>query len=143
MENDLRTKLQEAKSCCENEILSAIKKFSETTGLKVENIEYKEERYGEWVSQRVEINYKNMSKCLVTTFLGVDLSKNEPDYASLSIIDLKDKTIENRIIRTDNPDPNSWLKKFLRNEQETKEQEPSDEDRREQNLRNAEKDRCV
>lgn len=55
MENNLRTKLQEAKSCCENEILSAIKKFSETTGLKVEDIEYKEERYSGWVSQRVEI----------------------------------------------------------------------------------------
>lgn len=58
---------------------------------------------------------------LTTTFIGVDLSENEPDYASLRIIDLKDKTIENRIIRTDNPDPNSWVKKFWRNEQETKE----------------------
>lgn len=43
-----------------------------------------------------------------------------------------------RIIRTDNPDPNSWIKKFWRNEQETKGQEPSDEDRREYDLRNAE-----
>ena len=48
-----------------------------------------------------------------------------------------------RIIRTDNPDPNSWVKKFLRNEQETKEQEPSDENGREHDLRNAEKDSCV
>lgn len=76
-------------------------------------------------------------------FFGVDLSDNEPDYTSLEIIDLRDRTIDSRIIRTDNPDPNFWLKKFWRNEQETKEQEPSDEDRCEQNLRNAEKDRCV
>lgn len=55
MENDLKEKMRDAKSCCEREILSAIRNFSETTGLKVENIEYKEERYGKWVSQRVEI----------------------------------------------------------------------------------------
>ena len=84
-----------------------------------------------------------MNKCLVTTFFGVDLSENEPDYTSLKIIDLRERTIESRIIRTDNPDPNSWAKKFWRNEQETKEQEPSDENRREHNLRNAEEDRCV
>ena len=51
--------------------------------------------------------------------------------------------ISSTIIRTDNPDPNSWVKKFWRNEQETKEQEPSDENGREHDLRNAEKDSCV
>ncbi len=84
-----------------------------------------------------------MNKCLVTTFIGVDLAEKEPDYTSLGVIDLKNKTIESRIIRTDNPDPNSWLKKFWRNEQETIKQEPSDKDRREHNLRNAEEDRCL
>lgn len=84
-----------------------------------------------------------MNNNLVSTFIGVDLSENEPDYTSLVITDTKSKTIESRIIRTDNPDPNSWIKKFLRNEQEKKEQEPSDENRREHDLRNAEKDSCV
>jgi len=84
-----------------------------------------------------------MERNLATTFIGVDLAEREPDYTSLGVIDLKNKTIESRIIRTDNPDPNSWLKKFWLNEQETKEQEPSDKDRREHDLRNAEEDRCL
>ncbi len=67
-----------------------------------------------------------MERNLATTFIGVDFAEKEPDYTSLGVIDLKNKTIESRIIRTDNPDPNSWLKKFWLNEQETKEQEPSD-----------------
>jgi hypothetical protein len=61
-----------------------------------------------------------MERNLVTTFIGVDLAESEPDYTSLGVIDLKNKTVESRIIRTDNPDPNSWLKKFWRNEHETK-----------------------
>ena len=56
MENDFRKKLQEAKSCCENEILSAIKKFSETTGLQVEDVHYLSQRNGTWISQSVEIS---------------------------------------------------------------------------------------
>jgi len=84
-----------------------------------------------------------MERNLATTFIGVGLAEREPDYTSLGVIDLKNKTIESRIIRTDNPDPNSWLKKFWRNEQETKEQEPSDENGREHDLRNAEEDRCL
>ena len=79
----------------------------------------------------------------MNAFIGVDLAEREPDYTSLGVIDLKNKTIESRIIRTDNPDPNSWLKKFWRNEQETNEKEPSDENRREHDLRNAEEDICV
>lgn len=58
MENDLRTKLQEAKSCCENEILSAINKFSEATGLQVVEIDYKRENFDEFVNSSVEIHTK-------------------------------------------------------------------------------------
>lgn len=84
-----------------------------------------------------------MNNSLVSTFIGVDLSERKPDWSSLGIIDTKSKTIESRIIRTDNPKPDFWLKKFLENEKETKEQEPSDENGREHDLRNAEKDNCV
>lgn len=84
-----------------------------------------------------------MNRNLVNWFIGADLAEKEPDYAGILKIDLKNKTIESRIIRTDNPDPHSWVKKFFENEKETKEQEPSDKDGREHNLRNAEEDRCV
>lgn len=59
-----------------------------------------------------------MNRNLVTTFIGVDLSERKPDWSSLGIIDLKNKTIESRIIRTDNPKPDFWLKKFLENKRE-------------------------
>lgn len=59
-----------------------------------------------------------MNRNLVTTFIGVDLSERKPDWSSLGIIDLKNKTIESRIIRTDNPKPDFWFKKFLENEKE-------------------------
>ena len=58
MKNDLRTKLQEAKSCCENEILEAINKFSEATGLQVVEIDYKTEDFGAFVNNSVEIHTK-------------------------------------------------------------------------------------
>lgn len=35
------------------------------------------------------------------------------DYTGLTTIDTKDGTIESRIIRTDNPDMNSWLYGFM------------------------------
>lgn len=76
-------------------------------------------------------------------FVGFDPSAKCPDYNSLSLYDSELKPLDSKIIRNDNPDPNSWVKKFWRNEQETKEQEPSDKDRREHDLRNAEEDRCV
>lgn len=55
-----------------------------------------------------------MNRNLVNHFVGADMAEKEPDYSGLLKIDLKDKTIESRIIRTDNPDPQSWLKMFLR-----------------------------
>lgn len=58
MENDLRIKLRDAKSCCEKEILSAINKFSEATGLQVVEIDYKTEYFGGCVSRSVEIHTK-------------------------------------------------------------------------------------
>lgn len=58
MENDLRTKLQEAKICCEKEILSAIIKFSKTTGLQVVEMDFKTEYIGGDLSQSVEIHTK-------------------------------------------------------------------------------------
>lgn len=76
-------------------------------------------------------------------FVGFDPSAKCPDYTSLSLTDSIGNVLSNQIIRTDNPDTNFWLKFFLENEQETKEQEPSDKNRREHNLRNAEEDRCV
>ena len=48
------------------------------------------------------------------------------DYNSPKLIVKTLATKVSRVICTDNPDPNSWIKKFWRNEQETKEQEPSD-----------------
>lgn len=54
-----------------------------------------------------------MNRNLVNTFIGVDLAEREPDYTSLGVIDLKNKTIESRIIRTDNPDPHSWVNKIM------------------------------
>ena len=83
-----------------------------------------------------------MYRNFVTTFIGVDLNESEPDYTSLGIIDLKNKTLVSRIIRTDNPKPDYFYKQFIKNEQEKK-QEPSDENGREHDLRNAEKDNCV
>ena len=83
-----------------------------------------------------------MNRNLVTTFIGVDLAENEPDYTSLGVIDSKNKTIESRIIRTDNPKPDYFFKQFIENEQE-KEKEPSDENGRGSYLRNAEEDNCV
>lgn len=59
-----------------------------------------------------------MNNSLVSTFIGVDLNEKEPDWSSLGIIDLKNKTLESRIIRTDNPKPDFWFKKFLENEKE-------------------------
>lgn len=56
MENDLREKMQEAKSRCEDKILAAIKEFSETTGLQVEDVHYLSQRYGTWITQSVEIS---------------------------------------------------------------------------------------
>jgi hypothetical protein len=58
MENDLRTKMREAKSCCEKKILSAINEFSETTGLQVVEIDFKREHFGGCLSQSVEIQTK-------------------------------------------------------------------------------------
>ena len=58
MENNLRTKLREAKSSCENEILAAINKFSETTGLQVVEIDFKTEYFGGYLSRSVEIHTK-------------------------------------------------------------------------------------
>lgn len=58
MENDLRRKLREAKISCENEILSAIKNFSETTGLQVVEIDFKTGYFGGCQSLSVEIHTK-------------------------------------------------------------------------------------
>lgn len=35
------------------------------------------------------------------------------DYSAITIIDIKKNTIESRILRTDNPNPNSWLRGFM------------------------------
>ncbi len=83
-----------------------------------------------------------MNNSLVSTFIGVDLNESEPDYTSLGIIDLKNKTLVSRIIRTDNPKPDFFYKQFVKNEQEKK-KEPSDENGREHDLRNAAEDNCV
>ena len=83
-----------------------------------------------------------MNRNLVTTFIGVDLNEKEPDWSSLGIIDLKNKNLVSRIIRTDNPKPDYFFKQFIENEQE-KEKEPSDENGRGSYLRNAEKDNFV
>lgn len=44
--------------------------------------------------------------------IGVDTATGN-DYTGLTTIDTQKGTIENRIIRTDNPDPNSWLYGFM------------------------------
>ena len=51
-------------------------------------------------------------------------------------------SMASRIIRTDNPKPDYFFKQFIKNEQEKK-KEPSDENRREHDLRNAAEDNCV
>ena len=56
MDKDLRKKMQEAKSRCENKILAAIMEFSETTGLQVDDVHYQSQCDGEWISQSVEIS---------------------------------------------------------------------------------------
>lgn len=56
MENDLKKEMQDAKSRCEIEILSAIMKFSETTGLQVEDIHYITRHHGEWIEHSVELS---------------------------------------------------------------------------------------
>lgn len=44
--------------------------------------------------------------------IGVDTATGH-DYTGLTTIDTRKGTIENRIIRTDNPDMNSWLYGFM------------------------------
>ena len=58
MENDLTTKMREAKSCCEKKILSAINEFYETTGLQVVEIDFKTGYFGGCQSLSVEIHTK-------------------------------------------------------------------------------------
>jgi len=58
MDKDLTKRLQEAKSCCEEEILSAIRKFSDATGLQVDSVDYQDRHYGSLVSQSVEITVR-------------------------------------------------------------------------------------
>lgn len=47
-----------------------------------------------------------------TKIIRVDPSKDN-DYTGIAIIDIKNHTIDSRILRTDNPDPNSWLHGFM------------------------------
>lgn len=44
---------------------------------------------------------------------AIDFAEKDHDYTSLQIIDLNDRTIRSWIICTDNPDPNSFYKKFF------------------------------
>ena len=69
-------------------------------------------------------------------------TKAYDDYYSPKLTVKTSATIVDRIIRTDNPKPDYFFKQFIKNEQE-KGKEPSDENGREHNLRNAEKDNCV
>jgi len=48
MDKDLTKRLQEAKSCCEEEILSAIRKFSDATGLQVDSVDYQDVTTAAW-----------------------------------------------------------------------------------------------
>lgn len=47
-----------------------------------------------------------------TKIISVDHSKDN-DYTGVAIIDTKNHTIKSIILRTDNPDPNSWLYGFM------------------------------
>ena len=42
--------------------------------------------------------------------LGIDLNIVNPDYTSLSVIDMKDNAIVNRILPIDYPNAYFWLK---------------------------------
>ena len=58
MEKELRNKMREAKISCEKKILSAIKEFSETTGLQVVEIDFKTEPFYGCLRQSVEVHTK-------------------------------------------------------------------------------------